>query len=148
MLRNIVYKFTRLLQALSKGIVLAGVLFFASCKNVKQRRLFSERGAMRVLVDEARLNDISIPLGVTLEGVPLSVENNHAAVMTYTSNMSLKILSDFYHADMERLGWREVSIFSLEDETLLVYEKPHKMVLVSMRPYDSSIQVLLYLAPR
>lgn len=107
-------------------------------------RRAQERIATAIPLDEARLSDISIPIGVTLQGVPLQEDVRGALVVSYMTGLSHQVVSDFYQQDMERLGWRRVARFVIEDELLMIYEKPHKVAVVSMRPSDKSFLVTIY----
>jgi hypothetical protein len=81
---------------------------------------------------EARLSDIAIPI----KRVPIKKllsEYSYA----YTTAESIEWLIDFYQREMERLGWELNGKIDGQDypgnEVTLVFNKPHKLTVVSIR---------------
>jgi hypothetical protein len=84
------------------------------------------------LKNEAHLTDIPLPVQVAPH--ILSGSTADSTGITFISNFELKDLVRFYQFEMERLGWKELHLFSVESEVLLVFEKPQKFCTVSIRP--------------
>jgi hypothetical protein len=77
---------------------------------------------------EARLYDVPLPLSyITLDNQ--YSENSYG----FETKVNSTELIDFYKEEMVNVGWRIISIFN-ETETNLLFEKPHKFILVSIRP--------------
>jgi hypothetical protein len=85
-----------------------------------------------VLKNEAHLTDIPLPVQVTPHTLSGSTANSTG--LTFVSTFELGDLVKFYQFEMERLGWKELHLFSVESEVLLVFEKPQKFCTVSIRP--------------
>jgi hypothetical protein len=105
------------------------LLFATSCsnkKNVVHHRPVSSC--------EARLVDVPFPLQVIPKELDFSAEDAtaHVAVEFYTT-LSGDQLGDFYHKEMEQYGWKELCVFNVVDERLLLFEKPFKFCVISIR---------------
>ena len=85
-----------------------------------------------VLKNEAHLTDIPLPVQVAPH--TLSGSTADSTGLTFISTFELGDLVKFYQFEMERLGWKELHLFSVESEVLLVFEKPQKFCTVSIRP--------------
>lgn len=82
---------------------------------------------------EARSIDLAIPMGVTPLEKYINCTEDGDFCLAYASDMSLSDLSDFFQKEMERLGWQKKAQYE-HHEQLIVYEKPGKIVIVSLRP--------------
>ena len=58
-------------------------------------------------------------------------------------------IASYFLSEMERLGWREHIRFESQEE-LLIFEKPHKYLAISIRPLKkaNSYQVLISLSSK
>jgi hypothetical protein len=95
------------------------------------------------IIDDIKLVDVSIPIGVSVYetgGAPDGVMMAH-----YESKFSVDMLADFYHLDMERLGWQEHASFPQYREMLMLFEKPYRWCVVSMRATSRGTDVSLYI---
>ena len=102
-----------------------------------------------VLVTEeerARLHDIAFPLEVQ----PTRVPAQSGQIFSYSSKQSIIDLFDFYRADMEYLGWDAVAAFKAAAECCIVFEKPAKRCIITIRPGETSHQahVVIFIAPK
>lgn len=82
---------------------------------------------------EARAVDLAIPLGVTPLEQYIDCTDDGDFCLAYASDMSLVDLADFFQKEMERLGWQKKAQYE-QYEQLLIYEKPAKVVVISLRP--------------
>lgn len=87
---------------------------------------------------EAQLLDVSIPVGAQVE--PVS-----EGVLKYQTALTFAQLTEFYHIDMERLGWQEALVSERPEELLLVYEKPVGRCILVARPRKNQLDVTLYM---
>ncbi len=85
-----------------------------------------------VLTQQAHLTDI--PLPIQAEVRELHGATHTSSGLTFVSTFCLADLVRFYELEMERLGWKELHLFSVESEVLLVFEKPERFCTVSIRP--------------
>lgn len=76
---------------------------------------------------EARLSDIPIPLNCR----PISDSISDVS-FAYTSQNAVYELVHYYFSEMERLGW-DLMGENRFDETVLVFVKPYKIAIVSLR---------------
>lgn len=114
-----------------KKIALACICvgFLASCGpsfKIKARK------ATPASVDEARLNDIPLPLGVNRLAFYPS-ETPTACTVHYASRASADDLVVFYYEEMERYGWRLQGRYSMPGELLLIFDKPTRLCAISFR---------------
>ena len=86
--------------------------------------------------NEARLVDISFPLGVELQELKQKEENKSAPArysVSFETGETVEALFSFYQSEMERLGWQMISTFWLADKSLtLLFERPSKVALISV----------------
>ncbi|MBY0109914.1 MAG: hypothetical protein K2X90_02270 [Candidatus Babeliaceae bacterium] len=85
-----------------------------------------------ILKNEAHLTDIPLPVQITAHSISGSTQDSSA--LTFVSTFELVDLIKFYEFEMERLGWKELHLFSVTSEVLLIFEKPEKFCTVSIRP--------------
>lgn len=81
---------------------------------------------------EARFFDIPIMMHAKPD---YSYQNNgnDFSLIAYTVNASYSQVQVYYRAHMEKSGWRHVMTVT-EYEATLIFEKPQKMCVVSLRP--------------
>ncbi len=77
---------------------------------------------------EASLIDIPIPLGATWQEEPAD-ENVFPGLIT---SMAKADIVQFYHREMERLGWQEEVIFE-GDTTICIFNKPNRWAAISIQ---------------
>jgi hypothetical protein len=87
-----------------------------------------------LFTDEARLIDIAFPVGIVLYNQDeYDSFSSHTCAVQFSSTTHHAALKQFYHYEMERLGWKSTGIFSTTDQVVLVFEKPHKMCVVTIK---------------
>jgi len=84
---------------------------------------------------EARLSDVAIPL----YGKPIK-KLLSPQTFVYTAEKDIQQLRLFYEQEMERLGW-DLLAADNNQETLLIFNKPHKISSVSIRGIGKRKQV-------
>lgn len=120
-------------RQVSSWFVLVCIVILPACyKKLSNQVSFHYYDQQQTLKNEAHLTDIPLPVQV----VPRILSGSHAdsTGLTFVSAFQLTDLVRFYQFEMERLGWKELHIFSVESEVLLVFEKPQKFCTVSIRP--------------
>lgn len=115
------------------------------------------------LLDEAKLTDVSLPVGVVAYDVSTATAlEKHNLVVSYEANFAREMLVEFYQLEMERLGWKEGAVFealpfdvhstsgsvSHSAEVMLVFEKPRKLCVISIRSQGSGQLVMIFSGPR
>jgi len=82
---------------------------------------------------EAHLVDIPIPVNTCpLEQYFVQTVNGNVCIAYDSNSMQLEEVFAFYQREMERFGWQRMA--QLEGhETVLVYKKPKKICLISLR---------------
>lgn len=105
-----------------KKIVVAFLssLFLASC-------IKDHSKTVDVQECEARLTDIAVPL----EGKPIKKLLGHQTFV-YSIKKDIDQLRAFYEQEMERLGWNLIGSDN-HHETLLIFDKPHRICSISIR---------------
>lgn len=124
------------MKAFYTTFLMISVLLCAGCRSKKK---VVHREAVSSC--EARLVDVPFPLEAMprdLDFAPVghcgmvsNKQDAHAqvAVEFYTA-LSSNELIHFYHREMEQLGWKELSVFTIQDESILLYEKPFKLCFI------------------
>lgn len=126
--------------------MICGLIFLlGSCtayspnKNKKTKKLYTPSSYEL----EARLSDIALPLGFKTQSYKVEEQQQ---VLTGRTILSHAELLEFYHHEMERLGWALQALFST-DRTYFVFEKPHKtcLVILSQQAFKlgTSIEILI-----
>jgi len=151
-----------LYKVISSGARFKGLLFVllmvavAGCRRTAQRQKIVEKSrpaataatlqdAVTVL-DDMRLVDISVPIGaVVYEVTGGTLAQPGIMVARYESRFSIDMLGDFYHLDMERLGWQEHALFQQPHEALLLFEKPYRWCMVLIKHTSRGTEVSLYI---
>ena len=122
---------------------LCTIFMLAGCKNKqvasRKKSQALAKHSHYLEIDEARLVDIPFPLQSKLYGTIDTQSGNQ--YITFESQLSSENLMSLYHSEMERLGWSESGVFSPDQELLLIYEKPHKICVISS--LDHTIKIFL-----
>lgn len=140
----------RYTQAVGLIVLAIGVVSLGGCRKKLQQytveTVVNSKESTSVLrvADDIRLVDVSIPVGVTTYCVTGSASQT-ALVARYETNFACEMMVDFYHLDMERLGWQEHAQFVDTHETLLLFEKPYRWCIVAIRQGSRVTHVTLYI---
>lgn len=139
--------------------ILCLLLFVSSCsKNVrKQKELDQQLSPVKEHLEtatmvleqdllEAKLIDIPLPFG--LEPIEcftcIDNKNNKVIIGYYAKFDSQQELKMFYKKEMECLGWQERNCFEGK-ELLLIFDRPGKMCIVSIRPEkNEKVELVLF----
>jgi len=107
----------------------------AALSSVRRTIIANDQSAADTTVRrlEARSVDLAIPLGATPLEQYIDCTEDGDFCLAYASDMSLSELGDFFQKEMERLGWQKKAQYK-QCEQLLIYEKPTKIVIISLRP--------------
>ena len=102
-----------------------------------QNAEFSSKRASKVisthhLLQEARLMDIPVPLGVEPKPELAGDATVDQLVLGYVTELDMATLVVFYQREMERLGWQQLS-YVAGVEQLLVFSKPGKLCAINFR---------------
>lgn len=89
--------------------------------------------------DEARFVDIPLPL----RAVPRILHESHDALsIVFAHELSYDDLLVWFRWEAERLSWRELTSVIGKEESLLIYEKPNKILNISLR-HNKNIVITL-----
>lgn len=88
---------------------------------------------------QAKLIDIPIPLDS--EQILSGISANSYA---FYSKDILQSIIHFYEIEMEFLGWQKIAEF-IGFESLLVFEKPNKKCIISVRPEKKVNNIFIFL---
>jgi hypothetical protein len=93
--------------------------------------------ASYVQQQEARLSDVSIPLGSQprLDDIPIHDTAEHSFLLYDVADTPERI-AQFYKLDMERLGW-QLQYDRMLDPQLLIFEKPHQICTILLKNHES-----------
>jgi hypothetical protein len=88
---------------------------------------------------EARLVDVVTPVDA------FSINSSNTS-LNYSINAEINEISKYYRENLEIYGWQKVVEFEQEN-IALVYEKPHKFLLIFIMPTKSKniLKVLAYI---
>jgi len=103
-------------------MLIAATLCIILCGCVKERKPHVD-----IQECEARLSDIPIPLNCK----PL-VQSVSERSFSYATSKSEPELYSYYLGEMERFGW-DMAGTNVTDETVVLFEKPYKKAVVSLR---------------
>lgn len=111
-----------------------------------------------VLLDEKRLTDVSLPVGVQAYDISSRASENdksndevktkYSLATTFESSLALPMLVEFYQNDMERLGWKSVATIPLKSGSFLSYETPRKLCSLFIEDRGSARDVTIFVAAR
>ena len=103
---------------------------------------------------EAKFSDIPVHLSATNFSGSLDSGNCKYNLIYNQNNINNNFnkqdnIASYFSSEMERLGWREHLRFEFQEE-LLIFEKPHKYLAISIRPLKkaNSYQVLISLSSK
>ena len=121
------------------------VLILPACvkRRAAKHGLHSYYEEQPVLVHDAQYTDIPLPVQTTVHVITGSTAR--ATGLTYISLFASEDLIKFYELEMERLGWKQLQLFTIACEVLLVFEKPEKLCTISIRPDN---RVVLFFGQR
>ncbi len=129
---------------LSSWFVLGLLIVLPACyKKLHNQPVLHYYEKQPPLTTQAHLADIPLPIQAEIHMLGGSTPS--ATGLTFISNFSLPDLVKFYEFEMERLGWRQLHMFGVESEVLLVFEKPEKLCTISIRPDN---RVVLFFGTR
>jgi hypothetical protein len=117
------------------------VLLF-SLTACSQRKKISDQDTFKIKVQLARLSDVPVPVGI--EPVLDWISENSFG---YLVQDNLIDLLQYYQLKMDQYGWQLVGLFDGNNlEKQLIFQKPHKLVSISIRKQastDNSLRVLI-----
>lgn len=96
---------------------------------------------------EAKYGDIAIPLGAK----PIEryfTASDSGLTLAYSSQQSRAEITKFYERSMEQAGWLKQALFRGSVETLLIFEKKHRICAISIRDAGRGTQILLTIAQK
>jgi len=126
-------------KTLTHALCCVGLLFISSCAHRSARQIPVKAPE----INEARLNDIPLPLGVRRLAFHPS-ESPTACTVTYVSKtVSVDDLIVFYYQEMERYGWRLQGRYSMPGELLLIFDKPTRLCAVSFRVANKQATLII-----
>ncbi len=83
---------------------------------------------------EAKHADLPVPVGFSAQS---------SAPLCYVGTLGIESVRDFYHKQMERLGW-VLEDFSQTSEGLLICRKPTRTCVISLRLHDNNTHIVLF----
>jgi hypothetical protein len=107
--------------------------------DVQMREVFRQHDV------EYLLGDITLPIAAVVHAVEQGA--NYVMVRCY-SQKSRQELVDFYVLDCERLGWNCISHFSCEKHVKFIFEKPHRMSILTLVDDEHGCCVEIYAGER
>ena len=84
------------------------------------------------LIDEAKLFDIPMPLQATSATTAVCSSADDVFI-SYRTTIGPRELVLFYVREMERVGWQLLAENSNAQEVTLIFDKPHKICVVTLR---------------
>src|SRR5476649_1717658 len=96
------------MKRIAQLAVICGLMVLPGCKKSGVRANL-QASAYRHELNEAKLIDVSLPVGVTAYDMTRrddSVEQGSETIAFYETGFSEDMLREFYQVDMERLGWK------------------------------------------
>lgn len=88
-------------------------------------------------ISQAKLFDIPIPMQAVFNSEPIG-DSMQGLSVDYSIMLDRLAITCFYEREMERLGWQQLIENSSNNEFMLVFDKPNKVCVVSIRmPKDS-----------
>jgi hypothetical protein len=98
--------------------------------------------ALHELHKELTLVDIPVPLYQYRIPMKMISEVDDAeqsdVVLGYASLLSVADLVMFYQQEMERLGWMLIKHFATEQESVLVFNAPRRICVVTIQPFQDN----------
>jgi hypothetical protein len=98
---------------------------------------------------EAKLADVPLPLKTLLEPqqVSFSAVDATATMRIYQARLTADELVLFYQQEMERMGWKQL-LFFVGQESLLVFERPTRSCVISIRPGKQSTELMIVIGAK
>lgn len=96
-----------------------------------------------VVLQEAQAHDIPVPLGSKAQTHHFINDKNGGFFMGYLSHLSSHDLIKFYSLEMERYGWQRIGLSQGNDENLMVFDKPHRYSVISLRASGRSSLIII-----
>ncbi len=130
------------LQNKIKGPAIAGLflVLFSGC-GAKEPAIIEVRvpapashATTAAVLLEAKHADLPVPVGFRAQS---------SAPLTYSGTLGVRHVRDFYHKQMERLGWM-LEDYSTQDEGLLICRKPTRTCVISLRTFDGGTHIVLF----
>jgi hypothetical protein len=116
----------------------AALILISLTSCAKKARVQKKIESNLALIQQAKIIDVPVPLGVVLDPVLASDVS-----VGYHWNVTAGDAAAYYHLEMAQFGWRLVDQFTGPEE-LLVFEKPYRSVAISIRPgQQAAVQVLI-----
>ncbi len=140
---------------MKRALNLGCLLLIPACvpqKTVKSKAAFEKKAAFSLqeiqtnidvtqtqsgnLEIEAKLIDVPLMMGSTLLEDRSSISPDNQMALTWACQYDQTLIHDFYLQEMESLGWQR--LMDLQSaETMLVFQKPKKMCVISLRPVQN-----------
>lgn len=111
------------------------ILAFSSCA---KRDHFTDQDRLKIKVQVARLADVPMPLGIQPELAYVG-DNSFAYTLQDVSSLDL---ASYYRSEMDQYGWNLLGDFD-SVEQILIFEKPHKLVSVTIRKQEKRYFVVI-----
>ena len=93
---------------------------------------------------ELMLADVPIPLYDSHLFAPYFDQSSEDVLLGYQTSLAVDQLVHFYDQEMERLGWKLIKLFQTH-ETVMCYETPYRICIVSLRPHEQLLQTDLFI---
>ena len=85
--------------------------------------------------DQQEMMLIDIPIPLYNNRLPIFSQNDQCVdiMLGYQTLFSQEELIDFYEREMERFGWSRTKLFQGTIKTIICYETPYRMCIISLR---------------
>jgi len=113
------------------------LLLLCNCGSKRTGNLFDSW-----IQQEAKLYDV--PILIDAQPDDTNKQPDSLSQVSFFANVDFAEAILFYEQEMERFGWNLLGSF-IEDEALLVFDKPTKMCSVSIRPSKKHVRVVIFL---
>lgn len=107
----------------------------AGCGGTHTRRLYDEVRTLTQTEIEARLVDVSLPIGTTIQRTDM--DNGSYGLRGRVALQSHDVI-DFFTKEMERSGWDQTAAFHGVVLHTYVFEKPHKLCTICVEAVQES----------
>ena len=116
------------------------ILLFSGCSKQPLNNKIEQTKNFNLIAQQAKFVDLPTPIN----SMPLSHElsdKNSDSFYAYSIVEEQENLAKFYDIEMEKFGWNKITQF-MNNETLLIYEKPNLFAYISIRPLKNKINQL------
>lgn len=131
--------------------VMTLLLICSGCRRSNQS-VCSVPSSAAVLLDEKRLTDVSLPVGVQAYDITKKVEQGqqkkYTLATTFETSLAYAMLVEFYQNDMERLGWKQVVEIPLDNGIFFTFETPRKLCSICIEDQGDMRRVTIFIATR